>query len=103
MVVASEGLRAQLFTVDGDRPVSMRVRDVSRRGMGLVVRHPVENGQRLRLEIDGQKVFFEVAWHHPYLGIEGMFVCGVFSRQPDLDLVRLLQAVGVKFGESLPF
>lgn len=74
--------------------VGIRVRDLSPRGMGVIVKSELLSGQQLSLVWDDKTIVFEVMWCQVYLGIEGMWVAGVVSFEPGLDLLAIARARG---------
>ena len=85
---------SRLSDVGSDVVIDFRIRDISPRGMGVIVKRETLAGQRLILTWGKREVVFEVRWCQQYLGIEGMWVAGVVSFEPGLDLLAIARANG---------
>jgi hypothetical protein len=81
--------------MNGDRLINVRPTDVSRRGLGFIAREPLPHGGQFWLEIDEARLRVEVTHCHSHLGIENMFQCGVFTRDPDVDLEQVFAGLGL--------
>lgn len=80
-------------SVKGLRPI-----DVSRRGFGFMASHPMEPGVQMTLAVKDKVIKVEVAYCHSHLGIENMFRCGVFVRDPEENLETLFTNLGFIVG-----
>lgn len=84
----------RLVSLNGDRLISVRPTDVSRRGLGFISREFLHQGGQFWLEIDDARVRVEVTHCQSHLGIDSMFHCGVFTRDPDIDLEMIFSRLG---------
>lgn len=66
--------------------IPIRPLDVSRRGLGFLVREPLKQGAFFWLVIGAQKYRVEMAYCNSHLGIDNLFRCGLFLREADGDL-----------------
>ena len=92
--VSSRAL-GRLVSMNGDRLINVRPTDVSRRGLGFIAREPLPHGGQFWLEIDEARLRVEVTHCHSHLGIENMYQCGVFTRDPDVDLEQVFAGLGL--------
>ncbi|NDE16280.1 hypothetical protein EBZ80_15245 [bacterium] len=92
--VSSRAL-GRLVSMNGDRLITVRPTDVSRRGLGFIAREPLPHGGHFWLEIDEARLRVEVTHCHSHLGIENMYQCGVFTRDPDVDLEQVFAGLGL--------
>ena len=75
--------------------VLIRPLDVSRRGLGFIVREPLKPGSYYWLVIGDRQFRVEVAYCHSHLGIENLFRCGLFIREAEGDLTETCRACGL--------
>ena len=66
--------------------ILIRPLDVSRRGLGFLVREPLKNGGFYWLNIGNGRFRVEVAYCNTHLGINDLFRGGLFLREADGDL-----------------
>lgn len=76
------------------RLINVRPTDVSPRGLGFIAREPLGIGSQFWLEIEDARMRVEVTHCASHLGIENMFYCGVFTRDPDINLERIFADLG---------
>lgn len=69
---------------------SIRPVDISKRGLGFLVHKHLTPG-RYQLRIKDHKFDVEVIYCNNHLGIESLFRCGLFVRNPDISLVELFE------------
>jgi hypothetical protein len=72
--------------------IAIRPTDVSRRGLGFVVKENLRKGAFYWLLINRHKFRVELAYCHNHLGIDGMYRCGLFLREADGDLREICEA-----------
>lgn len=75
--------------------VAIRPLDVSRRGLGFIVREPLKLGGFYWLVIGEVRFRVEVAYCNTHLGIENLFRCGLFLREAEGDLAATCRASGL--------
>ncbi len=85
----------RLVSISGDRLISVRPTDVSRRGLGFIAKEALPHGGQYWLEIDEARLRVEVTHCQSHLGIESMYQCGVFTRDPDIDLEQVFARLGL--------
>lgn len=78
-----------------DWKIPIRPTDVSRRGLGFVVKENLKKGAYYWLIINRHKFRVELAYCHNHLGIEGLFRCGLFLREAEGDLREICAAEGL--------
>lgn len=83
--------------------VPIRPLDVSRRGLGFLVREQVRQGGFYWLVIGSQKFRVEVAYCNSHLGIDNLFRCGLFLREADGDLSVTCEKAGLLSDTNRPF
>jgi hypothetical protein len=66
--------------------IPIRPIDVSRRGLGFLVREPLKTGGFFWLEIGNGRYRVELAYCGNHLGIDNLFRAGLFLREADGDL-----------------
>lgn len=66
--------------------ILIRPTDVSRRGLGFIVKENLKKGGYFWLVINRHRFRVELAYCHNHLGIEGLFRGGLFLREADGDL-----------------
>lgn len=84
----------RLVSMNGDRLINVRPTDVSKRGLGFISREFLQQGGQFWLEIDEARVRVEITHCQSHLGIDSMFQCGVFTRDPDIDLESIFARLG---------
>jgi hypothetical protein len=84
----------RLVSMDGDRLINVRPTDVSKRGLGFISREFLQQGGQFWLEVDEARVRVEITHCQSHLGIDSMFQCGVFTRDPDIDLESIFARLG---------
>lgn len=84
----------RLVSMNGDRLITVRPTDVSVRGLGFISREFLPLGGHFWFEIDDARVRVEITHCQSHLGIESMFQCGVFTRDPDIDLEMIFSRLG---------
>ena len=77
------------------RVVAVRPIDVSRRGLGFLVRESLRNGSFYTLQIGSQRFRVELAYCNGHLGIEGLYRCGLFLREADGNLHEACDRAGL--------
>ena len=75
--------------------VLIRPLDVSRRGLGFIVREPLKQGGYYWLVIGNTQFRVEVAYCNTHLGIDNLFRCGLFLREAEGDLTETCRACGL--------
>ncbi len=85
----------RLVSLNGDRLIAVRPTDVSRRGLGFISREFLAPGSHFWFEIDDARLRVEITHCQSHLGIESMFQCGVFTRDPDIDLEIIFSRLGL--------
>lgn len=78
-----------------DRLITVRPTDVSPRGLGFIVREALAIGSHFWLEIEDARMRVEVTHCASHLGIDNMYYCGVFTRDPDINLERIFSDLGL--------
>lgn len=73
----------------------MRPIDVSRRGFGFILGARVEMGAQYWLELGQHRLRVEVAYCESHLGIDNLFKCGVYTRDPEVDFEKIFGAMGL--------
>lgn len=86
--------------------IPIRPTDVSRRGLGFVVKENLKKGTCYWLNINRYKFRVELAYCHNHLGIDGLYRCGLFLREAEGDLRDIcakegLLAIDVKDSTTL--
>ncbi len=66
--------------------IAIRPLDVSKRGLGFVVRENLKNGGFYFLMIGQHRYRVEIAYCNSHLGIENLYRCGLFLREADGNL-----------------
>lgn len=92
--VSSRAL-GRLVSMNGDRLIPVRPTDVSRRGLGFIARESLPLGGHFWLEIDEARMRVEITHCHSHLGIDNMYQCGVFTRDPDIDFEQIFASLGL--------
>ena len=77
------------------RPIAIRPLDVSRRGLGFFVREPLRSGSFFTLLIGRHRFRVELAYCNGYLGIDGLYRCGLFLREADGNLYEACEEAGL--------
>lgn len=91
----------QLVSLDhSDRIVPIRPIDVSRRGLGFIVKENLRKGSFFWLVIHRHRFRVELAYCSSHLGIEGLFRGGLFLREADGDLREICSAEGLLSAEN---
>lgn len=83
--------------------IPIRPIDVSRRGLGFLVREQLKQGGFYWLTIGGGKYRVEVAYCNTHLGIDSLFRCGLFLREADGDLSKNCERAGLLSNENHAF
>lgn len=79
----------QLTPLDSEsRRIAIRPMDVSRRGLGFLVREPLRMGALFWLVVGEERFRVELAYCNNHLGIDNLFRCGLFLRDADGDLAK---------------
>ena len=81
--------------VGGGKSIPIRPMDVSRRGLGFVVKEQLRVGQLFWLQMGDVRYRVELAFCGSYLGIDGLFRCGLFLREADGDLLATCLEIGL--------
>ena len=81
--------------VGSERSIPIRPMDVSRRGLGFVVKEQLRVGQLFWLHLADNRYRVELAFCGSYLGIEGFYRCGLFLREADGDLLERCLETGL--------
>jgi len=68
---------------------------VSRRGFGFILGSAVAMGTQYWLVLGDKRLKVEVAYCESHLGIENMFKCGIYTRDPEVDLEHLFGSLGL--------
>jgi len=85
-----------LISIDNPQSkISIRPTDVSRRGLGFIVKENLKKGGYYWLVINRHKFRVELAYCHNHLGIEGLFRGGLFLREADGDLREVCESEGL--------
>jgi hypothetical protein len=77
------------------KKVPIRPLDVSRRGLGFLVREQLKSGGYYWLVVGEFKFRVEVAYCNSHLGIDNLFRCGLFLREADGDLAETCRRTGL--------
>jgi hypothetical protein len=75
--------------------IAIRPLDVSKRGLGFVVRESLKNGGFYFLMIGEQRFRVEIAYCNSHLGIDNLYRCGLFLREADGNLHDACQHAGL--------
>ena len=86
---------------DTEKAIPIRPTDVSRRGLGFVVKEPLKVGQSCWLLVKNVRFRVEVVFCGSHLGIDGLFRCGIFLREADGDLHAVCLELGLLADEHL--
>lgn len=78
--------------------VPIRPLDVSRRGLGFIAKQELKSGRYFWLHIGDDRFRTELAYCTNYLGIDGLYRCGLFLREADGDLVATCRKSGLLEG-----
>lgn len=86
----------QLIPNDNEgKIIAIRPLDVSKRGLGFVVRENLKHGGFYFLMIGQRKFRIEIAYCNSHLGIDNLFRCGLFLREADGNLHDACSAAGL--------
>lgn len=77
------------------KQIPVRPIDVSRRGLGFLVREALPSGGFYWLVIGPYKFRVEIAYCNNHLGIDNLFRCGLFLREADGDLSETCKTTGL--------
>ena len=77
------------------RKIPIRPIDVSRRGLGFLVREHLKNGMFFWLIVGNTRYRVELAYCNMHLGIDNLYRCGLFLREADGDLSDACRASGL--------
>lgn len=77
------------------RKIPIRPIDVSRRGLGFLVREPLKVGTFFWLNVGSQRFRVELAYCNIHLGIDNLYRCGLFLREADGDLSEACRKAGL--------
>ena len=77
------------------KKIPIRPIDVSRRGLGFLVRENLKTGGFYWLVIGNKRYRVELAYCNMHLGIDNLFRCGLFLREADGDLQESCHAAGL--------
>jgi hypothetical protein len=84
---------------DDTRQVPIRPLDVSRRGLGFLVREPLKPGGFFWLQVGKERFRTELAYCNGHLGIDNLYRCGLFLREADGDLAATFVRAGLLLEE----
>lgn len=86
----------RLIPMDNDgRRIAIRPIDVSRRGLGFLVRENMRSGTFFWLLVGDQRYRVELAYCNNHLGIDNLYRCGLFLREADGDLSEVCIKAGL--------
>jgi hypothetical protein len=85
---------------DESRQVAIRPIDVSRRGLGFLVREQLKPGGFFWLIIGKERFRTELAYCNGHLGIDNLYRCGLFLREADGDLAATCNRAGLLLEEG---
>lgn len=77
------------------KKIAIRPIDVSRRGLGFLVRENLKTGGFYWLTIGNKRYRVELAYCNMHLGIENLFRCGLFLREAEGDLQESCRDAGL--------
>ena len=77
------------------RRIPIRPIDVSRRGLGFLVREPLKTGNFFWLVVGNVRFRVELAYCNIHLGIDNLYRCGLFLREADGDLSETCRKSGL--------
>jgi len=86
---------AKLLTLDGRSLPGLRPIDVSRRGFGFIINGSISMGAQYWLVVGDKRLKVEVAYCESHLGIDNLFKCGIYTRDPEVDLENLFGSLGL--------
>lgn len=93
----------RLIPTDNEgRRIAIRPIDVSRRGLGFLVREHIKSGAFFWLQIGDVRFRVELAYCNSHLGIDNLFRCGLFLREADGDLAETCWRVGLLSEDNPP-
>ena len=85
----------KLTTLDGRALPALRPIDVSRRGFGFILGMSVQMGAQYWLHLGDKRLHVEVAYCESHLGIDNLFKCGIYTRDPEINLEHLFGSLGL--------
>ena len=88
-------LPGKLMDASGLVQISARPMDVSKRGLGLVISQSLPIGSVVWFCFDDKRIKLEVAYCNSHLGIENVFKCGFYSKDPDCSLEDIFLRKGM--------
>jgi hypothetical protein len=77
------------------RKIPIRPIDVSRRGLGFLVREPLKTGHFFWFHVGNVRYRVELAYCNIHLGIDNLYRCGLFLREADGDLSEACRKAGL--------
>ena len=90
------GFSLRLIPNDNEgKIVPVRPIDVSKRGLGFLVREQLRSGGFYFLMIGKVRFRVEIAYCDTHLGIDNLFRCGLFLREAEGDLQGACQVAGL--------
>lgn len=88
-------LPGKLFDASGQVQLQARPIDVSKRGLGLILGQAIQVGSFVWLQFDDKRIKLELAYCHSHLGIENIFKCGFYTKDPDCSLEEIFLRKGL--------
>lgn len=82
----NDGCEITIISADDGSRLRVKGIDVSKRGIGFMSDQHLKPGKHFWLELGDRKISVEIMHCESYLGIDNMFRCGAFSRDPNGDL-----------------
>ena len=76
-------------------PITIRARDVSEQGLGVLLNHYFATGTRLFITFAKCTIRVEVAWCNQQPSHEGMHMCGLRILSEKADLLFMIQRAGI--------
>jgi hypothetical protein len=79
-----------------NNPILAHPIDVSKRGVGILVNIELKPQTLVTWKLANQNTILEVAYCSNHLGIDSLFKVGLFSREPNNNLLDLVEQAGFK-------
>jgi hypothetical protein len=93
-VIKQDSFPGQLICKKTGTVFVIKPTDVSLRGLGFMANQNLEPGAYW-LKFENKKISVELIYSESHLGIDNLFRCGLFVRDPDEDLRLTFEALGL--------
>ncbi len=91
----SGALPGNLVEHGTERKIEAWPLDVSPRGLGVLIKMHLAPGTRLQFKTHNISISLEVINCQAHLGIENLYRCGLFVRDPDINLQQTFASLGL--------